>query len=193
MRILFGINGKARSGKDTLAKVFLEAGFTRVAFADALKEATAVITGEPVAFYHDDVHKELTIPHLGVTRRKALQGVGNTMRSVLGDQVWLLRALLPYDNHEMNLVVVTDVRYPNEAEAIRKRGGCVIRVLREGSGLTGEASAHVSEQTLDDSLIDIEVLNDGTIGELRHEGRKILEAQGNRRPGIALEHLGVDL
>jgi hypothetical protein len=42
-------------------------------------------------------------------------------------------------------VVISDVRFKNEVEAIRAAGGMVWRVERPGSGLAGAAGAHVSE------------------------------------------------
>lgn len=53
--------------------------------------------------------------------------------------------------------LVPDVRLADEARAIRRRGGVVIRVSRPG---------HASEQALPDHLVDIEVNNDGTPADL---------------------------
>ncbi|HIE1097871.1 MULTISPECIES: hypothetical protein [Stenotrophomonas] len=53
--------------------------------------------------------------------------------------------------------LVPDVRLADEARAIRRRGGVVIRVSRPG---------HASEQPLPDHLVDIEVDNDGTPADL---------------------------
>lgn len=53
--------------------------------------------------------------------------------------------------------LVPDVRFADEARAIRRRGGVVIRVRRPG---------HDNEQALPDHLVDIEVTNDGTAADL---------------------------
>ena len=63
-------------------------------------------------------------------------------------------------------VVVSDVRFSNEALAIRRAGGKVWRVERPGAGLSGGAAQHVSERGIPDDLVDAEILNDGTIEEL---------------------------
>ena len=53
------------------------------------------------------------------------------------------------DARKHELVVVGDVRYPNEANLIRSLGGHVIQIKREGAGLTGKAAKHPSETALD--------------------------------------------
>ncbi len=59
--------------------------------------------------------------------------------------------------------LVPDVRFSNEACAIRRRGGVVIRVSRPGHG---GHDTHASEQPLPDELVDIEVSNDGSRADL---------------------------
>jgi hypothetical protein len=58
--------------------------------------------------------------------------------------------------------IITDTRFPNEAKAIKDKGGIVIRVVR------GEASptVHVSETALDSWDFDHVIYNNGTIEEL---------------------------
>lgn len=174
MTQLIGITGRARAGKDSFAAALTQQGFQRVAFADALKIATAVIANEPSHLFFDEVTKEYHTEALGMTRRKALQAVGKAVRDNLGEQVWVNRALSDWKARGKPMTVVTDVRYPNEARAIRELGGTIIRINRKGSGLAGELGQHESEQTLVEELVDIEVFNNGTVGDLHAEARKIL-------------------
>ena len=173
MTQLIGITGKARAGKDSFANALVQCGYQRVAFADALKLATAVIANEPIHLFFDEVTKEYHTDALGMTRRKALQAVGKAVRDSLGEHVWVNRALANWKSQGKPLTVVTDVRYPNEADAVRALGGIIIRINRDGSGLDGDLGAHESERRLSDDLVDIEVFNDGTVGELHAEARKI--------------------
>ena len=62
---------------------------------------------------------------------------------------------------------ITDVRFDNEAEAIHRRGGVVWRIVRPGAGLGGAEGEHSSEQGIDPSLVDDEVVNDGDLSRLR--------------------------
>lgn len=190
MKKLIGITGQARSGKDTFARAFVAAGYNRLAFADPIKTITANIAGERVDLYHDDQSKEQTIPRFGVTRREALQGVGHMVRDIFGDDVWVSKALQTWRDSWEAATIITDVRYPNEARRIRESGGVIIRVTRPNhEGLTGVAASHDSERGLPDDLVDFEVLNDGTVGDLLHEARKALRHHEAR----TAEHLGVDL
>lgn len=167
---LIGITGKARSGKDTLGAALVARGYKRVSFADALKRSVAIIAGEPEELYFDDASKEEVSPTLGVTRRSALQKVGNSMREVLNKDVWIRRALLEAGDSD---VVITDVRYDNEAQAVRLAGGIVVGLSREGAGLRGEAAHHVSEKPISIDLIDEFVINDGTIEDLKKRADKL--------------------
>jgi hypothetical protein len=172
--LLLGIAGRARAGKDTFASALLELGFKRAAFADPLKEVTALIADEPSHLYFGEASKEEYSDALGMIRRTALQGVGNSIRQVLGAETWVNRVIRRWKLDGCNATVVTDVRYPNEAEAITREGGYVIRINRPGLALSGEQADHVSENPLPDELVDIEVFNTGSQGELKAEARKIL-------------------
>jgi hypothetical protein len=172
--LLVGVTGKARSGKDTLAKFLVNNhGFKRVAFADALKEVVALIANEPVHLYHDEVHKETLSEALEQTRRWALQAMGVAARESLGPDVWVRRAMRQWRADGCQPTVISDVRFDNEAEAIKQAGGIIVEMVRPGAGLVGAAAKHVSEDGVREELIDIEVFNDGSLYEVAAEARKI--------------------
>lgn len=181
MTRLVGIAGLARSGKDTLAQGFVKLGYRRVAFADALKEATALIANEPSHLYFGEASKEEHTEALGMTRRKALQSVGKAVRDCLGPQTWVNRVLRDWHLCGRYPMVISDLRYPNEAQAILLNGGTVVRVHREGSGLPGEAGLHESEWALSEDQVDIEVYNNGTVGDLHAEAVKIDRDLGDEK------------
>lgn len=60
--------------------------------------------------------------------------------------------------------IITDCRFPNEAQAIKDRGGIVIRVTRPGENL---ADLHPSETSLDNWTFDFVLDNSGTIAQLK--------------------------
>jgi hypothetical protein len=66
--------------------------------------------------------------------------------------------------------IITDMRFPNEMEAIEKREGVTIKVVRPGT-VTGE---HPSEIALDGHTMHYEIINDGTIEDLVEKVREIL-------------------
>lgn len=83
--------------------------------------------------------------------------------------------------------IITDVRFPNEAQAIKDREGILIRVNRPDfikNALTGEEfpvkvhrQEHESETALDNYKFDYEIQNDGTIAELIDKVEVILKQE----------------
>lgn len=147
---LVGLVGYAQAGKDTFAG-FLS--YARLAFADPLKQlALACKPGGfyPPGSYADDYGCDLTdiVAEYGWEYTKAkvsgvrefLQDLGVGAREILDPDIWVKAAFAKYDPTQPT--VITDVRFPNEIEAIRHRGGVIVRVEREGHG---PANGHVSE------------------------------------------------
>ena len=178
MTTLIGITGLARSGKDSFSKTFVEHGFKRAAFANALKVTTAYIANEDSNLYFDEVTKEELSESLGMTRRSALQKMGAAVRDTLGVDTWVNRTINGWVAQGKLPTVITDCRYENEAKAIRAMGGTIVRIVRPGAGLKGEQGAHESERGLPDDLVDIEITNDGSLSELAAEALKVLRLAG---------------
>ena len=174
MTQLIGITGKARNGKDSLAAVFVRHGYKHLAFANSLKATCALIAREERWLWFNDETKEQTCDSLGMPRRDVLQKMGSAVRDNLGPNVWVNRLLGTWVKRGRVPAVISDCRYPNEAEAIKALGGIIIRVVRPGFGLDGDAANHVSESGIPDDLVDIEIYNDGTLAELTAEALKIV-------------------
>ena len=141
---LVGLHGDIGAGKDTVASYFVQHGFQKESFASPLKDVTSTIFGWPRALLEGDTvysrewreapstwwAQQLGIPDF--TPRLAMSVVGtDAFRNRVHKDIWVLAmerrlALIP-DN-----VVVSDVRYQNEADMIRRLGGTVIEVLRPG-------------------------------------------------------------
>lgn len=66
--------------------------------------------------------------------------------------------------------IITDMRFPNEMEAVIKRKGITIKVNRPGIDLLN----HPSETSLDTAEFDYTIVNDSTIEDLVIKVRKIL-------------------
>ncbi len=60
-------------------------------------------------------------------------------------------------------IVFSDVRFPNEAEAIKDLGGCIIEILRKG---TDYDDSHESRMRLPENCIHFTVYNDRSIKDL---------------------------
>lgn len=158
--MIVGITGAKRSGKSTLASLLRNRhGFVEETFAGPIRRFVADILSVPVEYLEEC--KESGIDWLdGITPRHLMQTVGTEWgRSMIHPEIWLRRvqsAILTAPDVDW---VIADVRFPNEAELIRRMGGLVVRVSRPGHEYTGQ---HVSEQPLSGHLVDFELHNTGT-------------------------------
>lgn len=66
--------------------------------------------------------------------------------------------------------IITDMRFPNEMEAVELREGVTIKVVRPGTAV----GTHPSETALDDAYFDHVISNDGTIEDLIEKVRQVL-------------------
>lgn len=168
--MIIGFTGLKGSGKDTAGAYLVEKyGFTRISFADKLKQSAAACFGiNPGAWDHLKnktnafVEVKIYIDPLptevaSITVREFLQRYGTEAhRDIFGPDFWVKEAL-NFDWSEGDYVF-TDVRFPNEAEAIKERRGYVIQVTRKGS----VKDTHASEIDLPSALIDGKIANNGT-------------------------------
>lgn len=177
---LIGLSGKARAGKDTAAQVLVaEHGFTQIGFADVIKamayDIDPSIGGHPLRGLVDAMGWEEAKLVPGV--RIFLQRMGASGRERLDKGVWVRAALRDVDNlmKDGTSVVISDVRYPNEAEAIRKRGGIIVRIDRPNVFIDND----VSETSMDDEIFEVTIDNDGTIDDLAATVRTLIVAPGS--------------
>lgn len=70
-------------------------------------------------------------------------------------------------------VVITDVRFRNEAAAIKAAGGILVRVERPGSD---DGDTHASEVELDTYPVDRLVYNGGTVEQLHNQADAVVAA-----------------
>lgn len=71
--------------------------------------------------------------------------------------------------------IITDTRFVNEAEAIKKRGGIVLRVNRDHENACKNIPLHPSETSLDNWEFDYIIENVGDIDELIIKVKEMLE------------------
>lgn len=131
-----------------------------------------------------------------MTVRTLLQKLGTeAMRDGLHTNVWVNALFADYkpeihrhevatraagfiDQHVYPNWIITDMRFPNELEAVVKRGGITIRVTRDNGTRAIDIDPHPSETALDNSTFDYEIVNDGTIKELAEKVQIILIKEG---------------
>ncbi|GAP66809.1 hypothetical protein MBSD_n2124 [Mizugakiibacter sediminis] len=167
--ILIGIAGGKRVGKSTLGQHLARRHrLLHTSFAEPIRAFVAGLLGGTL----DDLEREKESPIAwlgGVTPRQMMQTLGTEWgRQMVHPDLWLLTALRrAYAAHG---AVLSDVRFPNEAAAIRERGGFILRVDRPG--FEPGADAHASERPLSMDLIDAVVVNNGSVEDL------VLSAEG---------------
>jgi len=135
--MLIGVAGPARSGKDTIgAYLVAEYGFTRVSFADPIKNMVATLLNVSVEWINNETNKEELIPGVGYSPRHLLQTIGTEWaRNTLDESFWIRvaeRQIDRFAKENFKGVVITDCRFPNEAEMIRTRQGMIWHVERPG-------------------------------------------------------------
>jgi hypothetical protein len=165
---VIALSGAAGSGKSTVSD-FLVArfGYTRTKFAKPLKDMCRAIGMTEAQIEGDE--KETPLRWLcGRTPRHAMQTLGLEWgRKCMGDDFWVdlwARSVLG-----KALTVVDDCRFANEAAAVRRMGGRVVRLIGRG----GIAGGHASEAA--DFLADEVICNDGSIADLQERVVAVLE------------------
>lgn len=153
------LTGAAGSGKSTAADYLIRHhGYERVKFAGPLKDMCRAIG---MTEDHIEGHlKEAPCDMLcGKTPRFFMQQIGTELgRNLIGDDFWI--RLWLHRVADAKRVVVDDLRFPNEAAAVRSLGGVIVKL--EGRG--GIAGTHASEAGC--GTWDGIVVNDGGLVDL---------------------------
>lgn len=166
--ILIGLTGRARSGKSTAAKHLVGTYLLEhYAFADPLRDGLmAIFNLDPTDFEGD--RKEQPLAWLDRSPRQLMQSMGTEWaRNTVHPDVWvkLAEQNLDYMTKALGAVlgfVVSDVRFENEADLIRRRGGTVIHIVRPDAQAV---NPHISEAGVVANEADLTLTNYGTVEE----------------------------
>lgn len=174
-----GLHGKLESGKDTVADLIedllvenTEVTLHRVAVADRLKDSVAAMIGIPRREL-DELSKR-DVVYGSRTLRTLLQEVGGFMRS-LDSEFWMRAVRQRYLELQtyaakyesipsLQLMLLTDLRYENEAAFVREAGGIVVHVIRPTDT---PPDAHESERGIVMRAADYVLPNQFDLQELR--------------------------
>ncbi len=181
--MILGITGQKRSGKNTVAAFLaMQYGVGLIAFADPIKAAL-----KSIFLWDDDFiefHKEEVDPLWGISPRQAMQNLGNewgqrTLSStfprfneVTYRSLWVNNCFerMKRDYYQGSWII-TDVRYPQEVEAVRSAGGKIVKVIRSSNECT---DTHESEGYIESIQADYEIHNDGTLDDLKEKTLTLL-------------------
>jgi hypothetical protein len=165
---LIGLYSPApQSGKTTIAEALVARGWQRVRFAGPLKAMLATMLAEvgedreTISRMIEGDLKELAADALaGETPRWAMQTLGTEWgRKLIHPDIWVrlfLRRAVQL-RRQGYPVVCDDLRFCNEAAAIRAAGGRLVRIERPGSGWK---DGHASEGALEGETFAIRLRND---------------------------------
>jgi hypothetical protein len=173
--MIFGISGKINSGKDTLfaMMVALDPRLENKKFAYKLKQIASILTGVPAIMFEDrDLKNSYMGDQWGMTYREFLQKLGTEgMRNGVHTNAWVNALFADYAPADR--WVITDVRFPNEAQAVLDHGGVLIRVNRSNNPV--QPSYHASETGLDNwTRWNYVIDNSGTLSDLEYQASRIL-------------------
>jgi hypothetical protein len=183
---LIGLTGLARSGKSTTAQILCaKYSFERFSFSGPIKSMIrtllqeAGLTESDTRVFLDGEMKEEPIRALNwKSPRFAMQSLGTEWgRELLGDNIWVNLRFLKIDQilRAGGSVVLDDARFTNEVDAIRERGGLVVRIVRPENAFEGTPhSKHSSEtQALTADRI---IVNNGSMADLENNVRELVQS-----------------
>lgn len=171
---IIGIAGHARSGKDTVAQfIRQEYQCMQYAFAEPLKNMLKAIGLEEHEL--NGWRKDETNNDFQSTPRHMMQTLGTEWgRDTINDNIWVIAAEKRLKHmHSINpaaTILITDVRFQNEADFVRKHG-FLIHMHRSIKRIDG--SIHRSENPLSVKSTDHIIINDGDLDQLREEALRI--------------------
>ena len=181
---VIGVAGVAQSGKSTLGELVAQHnGFHHHNFADIMRDflyaVNPLVTTNIIDINEDgendgeydvvmtDSRVRDIVDAIGWDRakveypevRQLMQRLGTEAgRNLFGENFWVDQF---FSTHKVGSLIVTDVRFPNEAQAIKDRGGIIVRIKRDGYEAV---NGHISETAYTDQ--DFILYNNGTPDEL---------------------------
>jgi len=171
-------------------------------FAGKLKQIASLLTGIPVEDFEDQEFKKSylgaewgivqdiplnSIPPFAdmqfnalMSVRELLQKLGTeAIRDGLHPNAWVNALMCDYKRPKMSEYnpsnwIITDMRFPNEMEAVEDVKGLTLKVVRPVEKSKTPVRLHPSETSLDKAEFDYTIINDGSIEDLIEKVRQIL-------------------
>lgn len=195
--MIIGLAGFARTGKDTVGKMLIENhNFTRISFASPVYKG--LYDFNPVVatkiFYHRTelgnspeaikIRLQEIVDSIGWERAKVeyeeirtlLQRYGTEAgRNIHGQDCWVKLACEKIKAEPNVNFVVTDVRFPNEVQALKALGAVLVQVTRKG---VTSVNNHISDKGLPDEMFNHFIRNNGTLEDLKLRVNELIQEKG---------------
>jgi GTPase SAR1 family protein len=171
--------GPRKSGKSTAAEALINAGYTRLSLADPVKDAAVSMVNRfwfdemdsdnRESFSRDDIDTDKAV------FRPLLEWIGSTFgRDYLGTPDRWITMFRERAHRTPGPIVCDDVRFPNEAGALREMGFLIVRILRptEARMLALDEAGETrdwqpSEEAIEEIVPDYTLHNHGTVDDLQ--------------------------
>ncbi len=178
--MIIGFAGKKRSGKDTITEHIINKytsyNFQRYAFGDPVKEVCRILFGFNEEQLFGDKKEDID-NEIGIKPREAFQKIGtefgrNSIHKLFPDlkvregELWI-DIFKRYIRNNKGNYIISDVRFQNEADAIRELGGIIIYIDSNYSGEDGHESEKIEVK------YDYKLENYGTLEQFYENFNKL--------------------
>lgn len=115
------------------------------------------------------------------TYRPILQWIGGYLVAKASKTIWYSEILRRIDLREKdtNLVIINGVRYPSDAEIVRKHGGKIIQVTRNSNERDNTDPTEVMRSEISP---DIKIVNNGSLDQLKQVGIELINDLAAGKP-----------
>jgi len=174
--MIIGVAGNLGSGKGEVTKYLKSLNYNEIFFAKNLKDICSIIGNYDDSLNYTQNGKNHFLEHLNLSIGELMQKVGQGLRDKICDNLWVNLTLNDI-NHNLNYVI-SDCRYHNEMDEIKKLGGILIKIVRPDNETLKNSLRdinHPSETELNSyNRYDHIIINDGTIENLFEKIKQII-------------------
>jgi hypothetical protein len=185
---LIGLSGEISCGKTTLCKILEKYNYQEYMLSKPLKDIAVILNFNQEQVFGNQEQKLQVNEFWGISSRQFLQVFGtevcrDTLPNLLPNMklnnksIWLRLFEKYYNDNSDKNIVVSDIRYSDEAKVISDLGGILIRINRNKTNKVEQninIHNHKSEQSFNEINYDFVIDNNGTIEELEENIKNII-------------------
>lgn len=174
-RMVIGLCGRAQSGKTSVGNMLEnQHGFLHFSFAHFLRQFITQLGVATDPMFQLERDKNKPLPWAGGrTPRYLMQTLGTEWgRQLIDPDLWVSHTMARVARHPDRHVVISDLRFDNEARAVYAAGGVIVEVQRNAAE---SHHTHVSERGISRGMIDAVIVNNSSITTLRHTVRGMVK------------------